>query len=157
MAKKKNSNKKVAQKKLTLKEQLAEEKDRYLRLFAEFDNFRKRTTKERVELYTTAGHDIMTSIVSLIDDLERCIKSNDYEEDHGVSLILKKMRSEMEKKGLVEIENPIGKSLDTDFHEAISSIPTKSKKDSGKIIDVIEKGYKMGNKVIRFTKVVIGK
>ena len=82
-------------------------------------------------------------------------KSNNYEEDHGVSLILKKMKSEMEKK-LVEIENPIGKSLDTDFHEAITSIPAKSKKDSGKI-DVIEKGYKMGNKVIRFTKVVIGK
>ena len=73
MAKKKNINKKAAQKKLTLKEQLAEEKDRYLRLFAEFDNYRKRTTKERVELYTTAGHDIMTSIVSVIDDLERCI------------------------------------------------------------------------------------
>ena len=70
---------------------------------------------------------------------------------------LKKMKSEMEKKGLVEIENPIGKSLDTDFHEAITSIPAKSKKDSGKIIDIIEKGYKMGNKVIRFTKVVIGK
>ena len=85
MAKKKNINKKVAQKKLTLKEQIAEEKDRYLRLFAEFDNYRKRTTKERVELYTTAGHDIMTSIVSVIDDLERCIKSNNYEEDHGVS------------------------------------------------------------------------
>ena len=156
MAKKKNINKKVSQKKLTLKEQLAEEKDRYLRLFAEFDNYRKRTTKERVELYTTAGHDIMTSIVSVIDDLERCIKSNKYEEDPGVSLILKKMKSEMEKKGLVEIENPIVKSLDTDFHEAITSIPAKSKKEAGKIIDVIEKGYKVGHKVIRFTKVVIG-
>ena len=157
MAKKKKTDKKVAQKKLSLKEQLAQEKDRYLRLFAEFDNYRKRTSKERVELYTTAGHDIMTSLVSVLDDLERCIESNKYDENHGVSLILKKMKSEMEKKGLVEIENPIGKNLDTDFHESITSIPTKNKKDKGKVIDVIEKGYKMGNKIIRFTKVVIGK
>ena len=92
MAKKKKVEKKVVGKKLTLKEQLSEEKDRYLRLFAEFDNYRKRTSKEKVELYTTAGHEIMSSIVSVIDDLERCISSNNYDEDHGISLILKKMK-----------------------------------------------------------------
>lgn len=157
MVKKKKSEIKKTGKKLTLKDQLSEEKDKYIRLFAEFDNYRKRTAKERIELYSTAGHDIMSSVITIIDDLERCIKSNEYSADHGVSLILKKMKSEMEKKGLKEIEDPIGKKLDTDFHEAITSIPVKQKKQKDKIIDVVEKGYMMGNKVIRFTKVVIGK
>jgi len=154
----KNKDTKSSKKKeetISLKEQLALEKDKNLRLFAEFDNFRKRTAKERIELFGTASKDIMTSLLPILDNFERSFKINEPKEDDGVFLIYNQLKAELEKKGLKEIENPIGKVLDTDFHEAITNIPTENKKDKGKIVDVIEKGYLLSSKVLRYTKVVV--
>ena len=148
----KNSKK---EKKQSLKDELNLEKDKYLRLFAEFDNFRKRTAKERIDLFTTAGQDIMTCLLPILDDLERAIKANNYTENDGIVLIYNKLKSELEKKGLKEMENPIGENVNTDFHEVITNTPAKDKKSKGKIVDIIEKGYLLGEKVIRFTKVVV--
>ena len=159
--KNKKTDKKIKQKKsdkieLTIEEQLAIEKDKNLRLFAEFDNFRKRTAKERIELFSTAGQDIMTCLLPILDDLERAITANSYKENDGIVLIYNKLKTELEKKGLKEMESPIGKVLNTDFHEAITNVNTPEKKLKGKVIDVIEKGYLIGEKVLRFAKVVIG-
>jgi len=140
---------------ISIEEQLIIEKDKNLRLFAEFDNFRKRTAKERIELFSTASQDIMTSLLPILDNFERAFKSNKPNDDDGILLIYNQLKTELEKKGLKEIENPIGKELDTDFHEAITKIPTENKKEKGKIVDVIEKGYLLGSKVIRYTKVVV--
>lgn len=146
---KKNEENKNLQDLLTL------EKDKNLRLFAEFDNFRKRTAKERIELFGTASKDIMTSLLPILDNFERSFKVNIPKEEDGVLLIYNQLKAELEKKGLKEIENPIGKVLDTDFHEAITNIPTENKKDKGKIVDVIEKGYLLSSKVLRYAKVVV--
>ena len=153
--KKKEEASKKEENKISLEEQLATEKDKNLRLFAEFDNFRKRTAKERIELFGTASQDIMTSLLPILDNFERAFKANKPEENDGYFLIYNQLKSELEKKGLKEIDNPIGKELDTDFHEAITKIPTENDKDKGKIVDVIEKGYLLSNKVIRYTKVVV--
>ena len=152
MAKKKKKN----EKKSSLKEELGLEKEKNLRLFAEFDNFRKRTAKERLELFSTAGKDIMTCLLPVLDDMERAIKSNNYTEEDGIVLIYKKLQAELEKKGLKEMSNPTNESLDTDFHEAISRIPASNKKLKGKVVDVVEKGYMLGDKVLRYAKVVVG-
>jgi molecular chaperone GrpE len=140
----------------TTEELLTIEKDKSLRLFAEFENFRKRTAKERVELFSTASKDIMTILLPILDNFERSIKANNYSEEDGPVLIYKQLKSELEKKGLKSIEDPIGKELDTDFHEAITNIPAPKKSDKGKILDVIEKGYLLGDKVLRYAKVVVG-
>ena len=153
--KKKEETSKKEENKISLEEQLATEKDKNLRLFAEFDNFRKRTAKERIELFGTASQDIMTSLLPILDNFERAFKANKPEENDGYFLIYNQLKSELEKKGLKEIEDPIGKELDTDFHEAITKIPTENDKEKGKIVDVIEKGYLLANKVIRYTKVVV--
>ena len=153
--KKKEEASKKEENKISLEEQLATEKDKNLRLFAEFDNFRKRTAKERIELFGTASQDIMTSLLPILDNFERAFKANNPEENDGYFLIYNQLKSELEKKGLKEIDDPIGKELDTDFHEAITKIPTQNDKEKGKIVDVIEKGYLLSNKVIRYTKVVV--
>lgn len=153
--KKKEEASKKEENKISLEEQLATEKDKNLRLFAEFDNFRKRTAKERIELFGTASQDIMTSLLPILDNFERAFKANKPEENDGYFLIYNQLKSELEKKGLKEIDDPIGKELDTDFHEAITKIPTENDKEKGKIVDVIEKGYLLANKVIRYTKVVV--
>ena len=153
--KKKEEASKKEENKISLEEQLATEKDKNLRLFAEFDNFRKRTAKERIELFGTASQDIMTSLLPILDHFERAFKANKPEENDGYFLIYNQLKSELEKKGLKEIDDPIGKELDTDFHEAITKIPTQNDKEKGKIVDVIEKGYLLSNKVIRYTKVVV--
>ena len=153
--KKKEETSKKEENKISLEEQLATEKDKNLRLFAEFDNFRKRTAKERIELFGTASQDIMTSLLPILDNFERAFKANKPEENDGYFLIYNQLKSELEKKGLKEIDDPIGKELDTDFHEAITKIPTENDKEKGKIVDVIEKGYLLSNKVIRYTKVVV--
>ena len=140
----------------TTEELLALEKDKNLRIFAEFDNFRKRTAKERVELYSTANKDIMTSLLPILDNFERSIKANNYTDEDGPVLIYKQLKAELEKKGLNEMQDPIGKKLDTDFHEAITNIPAPSKKEKGKVLDVIEKGYLLADKVLRYAKVVVG-
>ena len=153
--KKKEEASKKEENKISLEEQLATEKDKNLRLFAEFDNFRKRTAKERIELFGTASQDIMTSLLPILDNFERAFKANKPEENDGYFLIYNQLKSELEKKGLKEIDDPIGKELDTDFHEAITKIPTENNEEKGKIVDVIEKGYLLSNKVIRYTKVVV--
>ena len=139
----------------TAEELLATEKDKNLRLFAEFENFRKRTAKERIELFTTANKDIMTILLPILDNFERSIKANNYSDKDGPVLIYKQLKAELEKKGLKEIEDPIGLELDTDFHEAITNIPAPTDDVKGKIIDVIEKGYLLGEKVLRYAKVVV--
>lgn len=136
-------------------ELLAIEKDKNLRLFAEFENFRKRTAKEKLELFSTANKDIMTVLLPILDNFERSINANNYSDEDGPVLIYKQLKSELEKKGLTEMENPIGKNLDTDLHEAITNIPAQKKSDAGKIMDVIEKGYLLGEKVLRYAKVVV--
>jgi molecular chaperone GrpE len=141
---------------LSTEELLAIEKDKNLRLFAEFDNFRRRTAKERIELYSTANQDMMTALLPILDNFERSIKANKYTDEDGPVLIYKQLKTELEKKGLKEIESPIGNVLDTDFHEAITNIPAPSKKEKGKVIDVVEKGYLLADKVLRYAKVVVG-
>ena len=153
--KKKNETSKKKENSISLEEQLSLEKDKNLRLFAEFDNFRKRTAKERIELFSTASQDIMTSLLPILDNFERAFKANEPKEGDGMLLIYNQLKSELEKKGLKEIENPIGKDLDTDFHEAITKIPSENDDQKGKIVDVIEKGYLISNKVIRYAKVVV--
>lgn len=146
---------KVEQTPPTVEELLAIEKDKNLRLFAEFENFRKRTAKERIALFATAGQDIMSILLPILDDMERAIKANEYDEKHGVFLIYNKLKSSLQAKGLKEMENPTGKELDTEMHEAISMVPTPKKKQKNKIIDTVEKGYLLGEKVIRHAKVVV--
>ena len=141
---------------LTTEELLAIEKDKNLRLFAEFDNFRRRTAKERIELYSTANQDMMTALLPILDNFERSINANKYTDEDGPVLIYKQLKSELEKKGLSEMEDPINKDMDTDFHEATANVPSPNKKQKGKIIDVIEKGYLLGGKVLRYAKVVVG-
>tara|TARA_B100000242_G_scaffold99999_1_gene68855 strand:+ start:1092 stop:1598 length:507 start_codon:yes stop_codon:yes gene_type:complete len=159
---KKDSSKKIKKKvksgseKPSLEELLNIEKDKNIRLFAEFDNFRKRTAKERLELFSTANQELITNLLPVLDNFERSIKANKYSDEDGPVLIFKQLKSELEKKGLKEIENPIGKELDTDFHEAITNIPAPTKKEKGKVIDVIEKGYMLGDKILRYVKVVMG-
>ena len=153
--KKKSKSAKDKDNSVSLDEQLKHEKDKNLRLFAEFDNFRKRTAKERIELFSTASQDIMTSLLPILDNFERAFKLNEPVENDGMLLIYNQLKAELDKKGLKEIENPIGKELDTDFHEAITNIPAQDKKQKGKIVDVIEKGYLLSTKVLRYAKVVV--
>jgi molecular chaperone GrpE len=158
--KKKTTKKKAENAKKSSKDQIAELNDKHLRLFAEFENFKKRTAKERIELYKTAGENVLSAIIPILDDFERSIKAKSdagekLEDDQGVNLIYNKLKSTLESKGLKEIENPIGQELNTDFHEAITNIPAPSEDMKGKIIDVIEKGYFLNEKVIRYAKVVV--
>ncbi len=139
---------------------LQQEKDKFLRLFAEFENYKKRTTKERIELYRTAGQDIMTSLLPILDDFDRGLaeikKVKDKELLKGMTLINDKLLNTLTQKGLEVVEAKAGDTFDADVHEAITQIPAPSEDLKGKIIDVIEKGYKLGEKVIRYPKVVIG-
>jgi len=153
---KSKSSKTKASKKNNFKKELELEKDKNLRLFAEFENYRKRTAKERLELYSTANKDIMLVLLPILDNFERSIKANNYSDSDGPTLIYKQLKAELEKKGLKEMESPIGKELDTDFHEATANVPAPKKNQKGKIIDVIEKGYFLGEKIIRYAKVVVG-
>ncbi|MBC35250.1 MAG: nucleotide exchange factor GrpE [Bacteroidetes bacterium] len=142
-----------------LKIKHSELNDKHLRLFSEFDNFRKRTSKERLELTKTASADVILNLLPILDDFERAIKASgeDKEESmiEGVKLIYNKFKSILGGKGL-EAMDCIGQEFDTDFHEAITKIPAPTKDDKGKIVDEIEKGYTLGGKVIRYAKVVVG-
>ena len=131
--KKQESQNQDSEKSPTTEELLAQEKDKNLRLFAEFENFRKRTAKERLELFSTANKDILTALLPILDNFERSIKANNYSDEDGPVLIYKQLKSELEKKGLKEMEDPVGKELDTEFHEAITSIPAPSKNKKGKV------------------------
>lgn len=143
-----------------LQKQLDEQKDKYLRLSAEFDNFRRRTLKEKMELTKYAAEDTLKSILPVVDDFERAMKSLDTTTDieavkEGLRLIHGKFADFLKAKGIAEIE-AMGLPLDTDKHEAITMVPVPDESQKGKIIDVIEKGYILNEKVIRFSKVIIG-
>ncbi|MGB0851414.1 MAG: nucleotide exchange factor GrpE [Bacteroidia bacterium] len=144
----------------TPEEKIAELNDKYLRLYSEFDNYRKRTTKERIELFKTAGQDIMTDLIPVIDDFERALQNMDKKADvkavrKGVDLVYNKFKNTLESKGLKPFKS-IENEFDPEIHEAITKIPAPSKKLKGKVVDEIEKGYKLNDKVIRFAKVVVG-
>ncbi|OMP30515.1 MULTISPECIES: nucleotide exchange factor GrpE [Mangrovimonas] len=143
-----------------LNEDLAKEKDKFMRLFAEFENYKRRTSKERVELFKTASEDVMKAMLPVLDDFDRAyseISKSDAEDLlKGVELIRQKLKSTLQQKGLSEIEVAAGDAFNADDHEAVTQIPAPNEDLKGKIIDVIEKGYKLGDKVIRFPKVVIG-
>lgn len=141
-------------------DQLAEEKDRYIRLYAEFENYKKRTNKEKMDFFKYANQDLMVSMLAVLDDFERAIKEiskNGNSEDlKGIELIYQKFKGKLTEKGLVTIEVQAGDSFDVDKHEAITQIPAPSDDLKGKIVDVIETGYMLHDKVIRFAKVVVG-
>lgn len=145
--------------KQSTEEALALEKDRYLRLFAEFENYKRRTSKERIELFKTASHDVMVALLPVLDDFDRALKELEKSDDallEGVMLIRNKFFETLKQKGLALIETQAGATFDADLHEAITQIPAPTPEMKGKIIDVIEKGYMLGEKIIRYPKVVIG-
>ena len=143
-----------------LTQDLANEKDKHLRLFAEFENYKRRTSKERIDLYKTANQEVLQAILPVLDDFDRAIieikKSEDEVLLKGVELIHDKLKSTLFSKGLEEVPLKAGDLFDADFAEAITQIPAPSPNLKGKIVDVLEKGYKLGDKIIRFPKVVIG-
>ena len=144
----------------TLKETLEEEKDKYIRLLAEFENYKRRTSKERLELFKTANQEVLVALLPVLDDFERAFSNLKLAEDDasllGMKLIYDKFKSTLSSKGLEEVTLAMGDAFDADFAEAITQIPAPSSDLKGKIIDVVEKGYKLGDKIIRFPKVVIG-
>lgn len=143
-----------------LKAQLEEQKDRYLRLSAEFDNYRKRTLKERSDMLKTVNGDTLSGMLPVLDDLERAMQSMQKATDvdavrEGVVLIYNKIQEFLKNKGIVEID-AMNQVFDTDLHEAITKIPAPTEDLKGKVVDVIQKGYKIDTKVIRYAKVVVG-
>lgn len=144
----------------SVEELVQKEKDRYLRLFAEFENYKKRTSRERMEMFKTANEELMTVLLPILDDFDRGLaeigKAKDINLLKGMELINSKLKNVLRQKGLSRIEVKEGDTFDAEIHEAITQIPAPNKKLKGKIIDVTEKGYKLGDKIIRYPKVVIG-
>ncbi|HNQ13292.1 MAG TPA: nucleotide exchange factor GrpE [Bacteroidia bacterium] len=133
-----------------------EEKDKYLRLYADFDNFRKRSLKERMDLLKSAGSDVITSLLPVLDDFERAITNiKDQEQLSGIILIYNKFKSLLEQKGLKEM-NSINEVFNADLHDAITKIKVEEVEKDGKVVDVLEKGYYLNDKIIRHAKVVVG-
>ncbi len=143
-----------------LREELAKEKDKFLRLFAEFENYKKRTSKERVELFRTANQEVLQALLPVLDDFDRALVQISKSEDEillkGVELIHNKLKDTLVSKGLEQVDIKAGDDFNADFAEAITQIPAPSEDLKGKVVDVVEKGYKLGDKIIRFPKVVIG-
>jgi molecular chaperone GrpE len=143
-----------------LEEELAKEKDKFLRLFAEFENYKKRTSKERIDLFRTANQEVLQAMLPVLDDFDRAMTQIAKSEDEvllkGVELIHEKLKSTLVSKGLEELDVRTGDAFNADFAEAITQIPAPSDDLKGKIVDVIEKGYKLGDKIIRFPKVILG-
>lgn len=143
-----------------LQEELAKEKDKFLRLFAEFENFKKRTAKERIDLFKTANQEVLQAMLPVLDDFDRAMVQIAKSEDElllkGVELIHEKLKNTLVSKGLEQVDINAGDDFNADFAEAITQIPAPSADLKGKIVDVVEKGYKLGDKIIRFPKVVIG-
>jgi len=143
-----------------IQQQLDDEKDKYLRLFAEFENYKRRTSKERIELFKTASQDVMVAMLPILDDFDRALAefSKDKDDVHvqGIELISNKLKETLKQKGLETATTEVGEVFNADIHEAITQIPAPSDDMKGKIIDVIEKGYTLGDKIIRYPKVVIG-
>jgi molecular chaperone GrpE len=143
-----------------LAQDLAKEKDKFLRLFAEFENYKRRTTKERIELFKTANQEVLLALLPVLDDFDRAMVEINKSEDElltkGVELIHEKLKGTLVTKGLEVVDVNAGDAFNADFAEAITQIPAPSDDLKGKIVDVLEKGYKLGDKIIRFPKVVIG-
>ena len=143
-----------------LQAELDEQKDKYIRLFAEFDNFKKRNAKERYELMQTAGRDVITSLLDVLDDCDRAEKqmlaSDDEQLKTGVQLVFNKLRATLQAKGLKAMET-ISTEFDVEKHEAITEIPAPTEELKDKVVDEITKGYYLNDKIIRFAKVVVGK
>jgi len=144
----------------TCEERYAELNDKYIRIHAEFDNYRKRTNKEKIDIIANANASLMRDLIPVIDDLERAILNNENNDDidsvkEGFNLIFNKFISIMKAKGLESMES-LGSDFDAEIHEAIAKVPAPTKKQKGKVIDTVEKGYKLNNKVVRFAKVVVG-
>ena len=142
-------------------QQVLEYKDKYLRLVAEFDNFRKRTAKERLELIQTANKETIISLLDVLDDSERAAKQLETADNiaavkDGISLVFNKLKSTMTNKGLKPMES-IGQEFNPDLHEAITEIPAPTPKQAGKVIDEMQKGYYLNDKLIRYARVVVGK
>ena len=136
------------------------EKEQFLRLFAEFENYKKRTSKERLELFKTASQELITALLPVLDDFERAIadikKSDRNDQLLGIELIYNKLSDTLQNQGLTKMEVNKGDGFDAELHEAITQIPAPEEKLKGKVIDVVGTGYKLGEKIIRYPKVVVG-
>jgi molecular chaperone GrpE len=143
-----------------LEKAVASEQDKFLRLFAEFENYKKRTSKERMDLFKTANQEVIVAMLPVVDDFERAMKELSKDKDSelykGVSLIQNKFIGVLKNKGLEEVVVSAGDTFDSEMHDAITQIPAPDKKMKGKVIDVIEKGFQLGDKIIRHPKVVVG-
>jgi molecular chaperone GrpE len=144
-----------------LRDELQEQKDKYLRLFAEFDNFKRRTAKERIDLMQTAGKEVITSMLDVLDDMDRAEKQIQKADDinqvkEGIQIVFNKLRSALQAKGLKPMES-INTDFDVEKHEAITEIPAPTKDLKGKVVDEVTKGYYLNDKIIRHAKVVVGK
>ena len=143
-----------------LKAEIQKEKDQYLRLFAEFDNFKKRTAKERFDIFKTANAEVITALLPVLDDFDRAVKEfekkDDQEDLKGIQLIQNKLVETLRGKGLKALEIQSADEFDTDKMEAITQIPAPTEDLKGKVVDVVETGYALNDKVIRYAKVVIG-
>ena len=143
-----------------LEDSLKNEKEKYLRLFAEFENFKKRTAKERIDLYKTANQEVISSLIPVLDDFNRANTEMNKKEGildkEGIRLIYNKFNDVLKNNGLNKTEVKIGDIFDAEIHEAITQIPAQKEKDKGKIFDIIEVGYQLGEKIIRYPKVVVG-
>ena len=164
-AKNKSKTKQESQEKETnplaeLQEALVVEKDKYLRLFAEFENFKKRTAKERLDLYKTANQEVIQALIPVLDDFDRATQQSENSDinsvTQGVTLIYNKFSDVLKTSGLTAAETSKGDLFDAELHEAITQIPVESDDEKGKIVDVIEKGYQLGDRIIRYPKVVVG-
>ena len=142
-----------------LNQQVSDEKDKFLRLFAEFENYRKRTSKERLELFKTASQELMVALLPISDDMDRALlefkKSNNNDLIQGFELIYTKFNEILKSKGLKELKVKKGDKFDPESHEAITQIKAEKEKNKGKIVDVIEKGFLLGDKIIRYPKVIV--
>jgi molecular chaperone GrpE len=144
-----------------LRQELGETKDKYIRLMAEFDNYRRRTAKERLDLITTAGKDVLEGFLPVVDDCERALEMLRKSEAgeaaiEGTEIIYNKLVAYLKSKGLNKMENVIGSEFNTDFHEAVAQFPAQDPAMKNKVIDVVQQGYMLGEKVVRFAKVVVG-
>ena len=163
MTKKTSNNKKtskVSKKKSPstkeLNESLKLEKEKYVRLIAEFENYKRRTAKERIELFKTAGKDVLSSLVPVLEDFKRAIsQEGSNSDDEGINLIFNKFNETLKNQGLIEVEVNLGDVFDAEIHEAISQIPAQEDSQKGKIIDIIQGGYKIGDNIITYPKVVV--
>lgn len=138
-----------------LQQQLEESRNKYLYLFSDFDNFRRNTARERLDLMQTAGRDIMAALLPILDDFDRAAKNNGLTE--GLALIHQKLQHTVESKGLKKLAVKTGDAFNPDLHEAVAEVPAASEELKGKIVDILEQGYSLGDRIIRFAKVVVGR